>query len=65
LVALIHKHAKWHAYDADRFPEKADTRWYRFWLYLERSYWIDLAGDAGTMVLFSLAVWTMMATFAA
>jgi hypothetical protein len=63
LIAVVNKHCAWHAYNVERFPNLARTRWYRFWLWLERKYWLDIVCDFGTILLFTVAVVKMAATF--
>jgi hypothetical protein len=65
VIAVVNKHCAWHAYNVERFPNLGRKWWSRFWLWLERSYCLALVSDFGTILLFSIAVLKMAATFVA
>ncbi len=60
LSALMYKGAMWYLYLGELNPEVRKLRRHGLSDWLSEAFWVELLLDVGTIVLFSIATWTVI-----
>jgi hypothetical protein len=63
-VAFLNKYANWYCYFAEDNAAFQRSRFYAFWSWVTRQFWIDIVLDLLTTGCFLAAIWILFAVIA-